>query len=274
MPQRGPVQRETIKPVRIKEPLETTSDYTAISRGRVPGLSIVHKFGRNPDIDSGTIPEDVWYTGGLFNWETSAAVVSVTSASANDDGDPVGTGAATLTIEGLDANWDEVSETITLNGVSAVTTTATMIRVNRAYITSVGTYHGSNDGDITGTINGNTAFTIEAGQGQTQVARYTVPNGKEAYLLGGFVSVQASKELTVELLQYRGADDVSSPYDGAKRIVMELDGVSGEEIIDLKAPLGPFPAKTDLWWTIPFAAAGTSDAAVDVDFELLLVDTI
>lgn len=40
-------------------------DGILISTGGVPGVSAVSKFGRNPDIDTATVPEDVWAAGGL-----------------------------------------------------------------------------------------------------------------------------------------------------------------------------------------------------------------
>ena len=245
--------------------------FVEVQKGNVSGHKMVHKFGRNPDVDTGTVPEDVWLTGGLMNWPTTAAVVSVTSTDADDDGAPTSnTGAQTLTIEGLDSSFDEQTETITLNGTTAVTTSASFIRVNRAFVATAGTYHGNNEGDIVGTIGGATMFTILTGVGQTQVARYTVPNAKTAYLQSIFVSVDEKKSGgTVQLFNNTSADDTSQPFSGTKRIALQLDVVSGEEIIQPRSPM-VFAAKTDIWFEIPLV--GADDTPVDVDFELLVVD--
>ena len=245
--------------------------FLEVQKGNVAGHKLVHKFGRNPDVDTGTVPEDIWETGGLMTWPTSAAVVSVTSTDADDDGAPTtNTGAQTLTIDGLDASFDELTETIILNGTSAVTTAGSFIRVNRAFVATTGTYHGSNEGSLVGAVGGSTMFTIATGLGQTQIGRYTVPNGKTAYLLFLVISVDEKKSgATVQMFQNPNADDISQPFSGAKRIIMEFDTVSGEEILPGGAPRS-FPAKTDIWFEVP--TVGASDTPVDVDFELLVVD--
>lgn len=242
-----------------------------VQKGNVVGHKLVHKFGRNADVDTGTVPEDIWATGGLMNWPTSAAVVSVVSDDADDDGNPTtNTGAQTLTIEGLDASFDELTETITLNGVGAVTTAASFIRVNRAFVATTGTYHGTNEGTLIGTISAATQFTIGPGFGQTQVGRYTVPNGKTAYLLFIAITVDEKKSgATVQMFQNPSADDTSQPFSGAQRLVIEFDTVSGQEILPFGSPRS-FAGKTDLWFEIP--TVGADSTPVDVDFELLLVD--
>jgi hypothetical protein len=37
-----------------------------VAKGNVAGHAIVNKFGRNPDVDTGTDPEDVWTQGGVW----------------------------------------------------------------------------------------------------------------------------------------------------------------------------------------------------------------
>jgi hypothetical protein len=82
-----------------------------------------------------------------------------------------------MTIEGLDSDYLEISETVSLDGTVAVTTTASFFRINRMYCVTAGT-GGINAGNITATIGGNAQAYIEAGEGQTQQTHYTVPAGK------------------------------------------------------------------------------------------------
>ena len=80
-------------------------------------------------------------------------------------------------INGLDANYEAISETVTLTGTSAVTTSAAFFRINSAVILA-----GSNVGDIS-ISNGGTKYAfIGAEIGTTQSSVYTVPAGHSIYL--------------------------------------------------------------------------------------------
>ena len=153
-----------------------------IARGNIPNHFTINKFGSNPDIDTSSDPETIWSAGGLYTFLSSSGTVAVVSDDANDDdGD---TGARTVTIEGLDANYDQISETVTLNGTGSVNTTThtDWLRVHRAYVASAGSSE-ANEGTITMTVGATTVATIPPGVGQTQMAIYTIPNGYNGYLM-------------------------------------------------------------------------------------------
>jgi hypothetical protein len=67
----------------------------SIARGLFPNMSHVNKFGRNPDIDIATDPEDIWDGGGLWVPPTAARTHDIVSSSANDSGDILSSGTAT-----------------------------------------------------------------------------------------------------------------------------------------------------------------------------------
>ena len=58
-----------------------------ISRGLVPGISELSKFGRNSEIDTATDPEDIWNGGGLYTGfpDGAAETIDVFSSSILDD---------------------------------------------------------------------------------------------------------------------------------------------------------------------------------------------
>jgi len=144
----------------------------AVLLGLVPGWTQVRVVGYNADIDAGT--EDLWQGGGVKTFPTTAGAVTIVSTSASDAA--AGTGAIAVVVEGLDANYTPISETLLLNGVSNVVGAQLFFRVNRAYVTIVGS-GGVNAGDISGTVGGNTQFFIAAGFGATQDGHYTIPAG-------------------------------------------------------------------------------------------------
>ena len=88
-----------------------------VSRGKVRGAFHVIKFGTNDDVDGSL--ETIWDAGGLYTYLTTAAAVTVTSTDTDDSAS--GTGARTITVEGLDANYNQVSETLTVGGGAGTT---------------------------------------------------------------------------------------------------------------------------------------------------------
>lgn len=205
----------------------------AASLGLSSGVSTENKFGHNPDIDTGTEPEDLWEGGGLYPFVSAAQVLQVSSASLNDDGDPVGTGAHTVIIYGLDSNWNEVSATVILNGTTIVETIVQFIRVYRAVVIASGAV-GSNDGLITITYKtaGTTAAVITAGSGQTLMAVYTVPSGTTALLTTMYATINSTlnnatgSRATIKLLFRSGADSATPVWVIKHLESIAIDGTS------------------------------------------------
>lgn len=147
---------------------------------RLPGVRRIIASGVNPDIDVATTPEDIWYAGGLYPLPLTAASLEVLSSSANDAA--AGTGMRTAVVSGLDINYAEISETVTMNGTNVVALSNSYLRINSFVISTSGSSR----------VNAGTVTIREAGAGQTRaqmrpgygIARqavYTVPSG---YTLG------------------------------------------------------------------------------------------
>jgi hypothetical protein len=167
-----------------------------VAEGNQRNITEVYKFGENTTVS--TTEETVWTSGGAKTWPAAAVALEVTSSDVDDTS--AGNGAQTVTLEGLDANYAEISETVDMNGQTAdagSTTTATFFRVNRMYVATAGTTN-TNEGDIytsTGTQTAgvpDTATTIQAtiaaGEGQSEHAFYTIPAGKTGLLHSVHVS--------------------------------------------------------------------------------------
>jgi len=149
---------------------------------------------RNPAV--GTTAEDIWGQGGVQVYPTTAATGTVVStAAADDDGS---TGALTVDIEGLDENYNEISETVTMNGTTGVTTSKSYLRVNSLKVATSGTGQ-TNAGDITITVGGNVQRFIAAGDGICHCSQYTIPAGHRAYLtkIEGTQGQDASTNFTI-----------------------------------------------------------------------------
>ena len=124
--------------------------------------------------------ETIWDGGGLYTYLTSAGVLTVTSSD-NDDA-ASGTGARTVTIEGLDANYNQVSETLTVGGSAG---SVEFFRVFRAFVATSGS-SGTNEGTISIAQGATTLAQIRVAGGtglsQTFMAIYTVPADYTGYI--------------------------------------------------------------------------------------------
>jgi len=171
-----------------------------IASGRLSGYVVRNKFGKNSDIDTGTVPEDVWETGGVYTGfpTGSAETLEVVSSSTDDTSD--GTGARTLTLFGLDENYEDQSETFTLNGTTGVISSNTFLRVHTAFIASA----GSNDFNV-GTITvrhssttANVFLNMQPSRNQTNCSGYTIPAGKTGYVRRVHASIRGSNSANVD----------------------------------------------------------------------------
>jgi len=216
----------------------------------IKGMKAVNKFGYG-DIADKAVAETVWANGGIYDFPTSAGQVSIASSDVDDDdGD---TGARTVLVQGLDEDYREIEETITLNGTGTVTSTSSKwFRVNRMLVASAGTSEG-NEGTITATLDSKTVATIPAGKGQTQQAVYTVPAGRTAYL----VSLSAALLKPAATGDYSADIGLHLKKDGVERTVRELAIVTTGSTSFLKEFKVPevITEKTDIFVNIE----GTSD---------------
>lgn len=176
-----------------------------IARGNVSGVTKVNKFGRCIDVDAG-VDTDIWDaasgTAALWVAPTQARVHNIKSTSTSDDGNPVGVGARTIKIYGLTAwNTPEVSETIIMNGTTAVASSNAYVIIHRMKVTTKGAT-SVNVGVITATAVTDATVTaqINAGEGQTQMAIYGIPSGVTAYMDAYYASaIKAATSLSVSI---------------------------------------------------------------------------
>jgi hypothetical protein len=142
---------------------------------------VVTLWGRNNAL--AVTLENLYEGSVLSNWAAigdAAYKLQVVSASANDT--VAGTGARTLRIGGLDANYDPIEEVVNLNGTTAVETVNSFLRVFYAEVLSAGTGI-TNAGAInvvkTGTSAGVTHLWVQIpiGLNASTSGLFTVPRG-------------------------------------------------------------------------------------------------
>jgi hypothetical protein len=178
----NPTKIRSISQVGTTEPF-----YLQIARNQIFLHKHIFKFGNNPTV--GNSIETIWSEGGLYSYLSAATVLKVSSSNTADAA--AGTGARTVELFGLDADYNEINETVTLNGQTAVNTTKEYLRINRMIVRSAGT-GGQNAGVIyagTGTVTSgvpaNKYATINgvAGSNQSLMALWTIPAGYTGFLV-------------------------------------------------------------------------------------------
>lgn len=243
-----------------------------VEHGNVPGYSLVHKFGRKPNV--GTSYEPLTSNGIYQTPQVSAATtLRVKAGDANDTA--TGTGAREVTIQGVDETGAYQTESIATAGASPSSpTSTTWLRVFRSFVSSSGTYAtattGSHSDDIFIETVGGTEWTkidsTDFARAQSQIGVYTVPLGKTGILLNYKITTNSNKAVDFAFFKRENILETSAPYT-PMRLQFEEVGIQGVYPVDI-AGGEEFSALTDFGFMVK--AAATAD--VSIDFDILLID--
>lgn len=234
-----------------------------VSRGQVPYHAPANIFAY------GTTPA----TAGLFRtvWENMATAdyVFPSSASTLTLVSTVNTDTATITISGLDASYNLLSENLALNGTTNVTTANSYFRINNIAV-SVGSATNptgvvtlSGGGNIYAQINTTTVSGSTTSIGVSQMGVYTVPTGYTFYgwRYGAYSSFNGN---TANYTTYRAITNASS---GVQRVIVQTPFNTNYEV-QRHYPF-PYAAGTDLRFQI--ASSANTAAVVSVNIGGILI---
>lgn len=164
-----------------------------IAKGIVEGRTPTRRYGHN--LSCGATEETIWEASSLYVYLTAAERVQISSSDPATD-IPASTGAWTVFIKGLDANYNVITETVTLVNPGPVATTKYFLRVFIARVMTAGT-GGKNAGVIIVENNatGNTLAHMPVGENQSHAAIWTVPAKQRFVVLarqGGELAAKVS----------------------------------------------------------------------------------
>jgi hypothetical protein len=247
-----------------------TDFHTEVALGRRQGQETWNKFGYNLDLGTaGTQKVIAEFSAGALSYITTAETMDIVSSSANDTNSS-GTGARSVRIWGVGANWVNQTEDITLNGTSTVTTTKTWIGINRVSVTLAGS-GAKNDGKLTVTGNtttGTTFATVPASQGTTQQCIFYVPAGYQFLAEWLYLSARKTSGGAKPEIDYFGY--VYSAVSNAEyEIYRDTIDIGVQQHIDVTPPT-PFVVgeQSILWFT---AESDTNNTSVKGRFSGELV---
>lgn len=186
-----------------------------------------------------------------------------------------GTGCSILHVYGLDADMNPVEEFLIPNGITPVSLTVPMLRINRMHIDGANGRDSTNVGDITATAEVDLTITskITAGSGQTLQAIYTVPAGKTAYIhtldsalnkTGGTAGAMAN--MALYMVPFASTDGAGHRLLHSVGLSIEGTSVHSKTY---SMPVG-IEEQTDLFWRCTSVTDNNMD--ITAGFDLILVD--
>ena len=231
--------------------------YLEVAQGLIAGYSFNHKFGAVPSMSSGATGT-IWdINDTLYPWDAlgTGSIVNVERNNVADTG-------LTVTVQGLDENYEFAEESIEITGADQ-TGSQLFTRVNRAFVVDAG---GENTGNIdieAGAAGGTTVARITAGYGQTLMAVYTIPAGKTGYVLHGTATGSSDTDAAGSMrVRYFGTDTFRVGH------AFELQLRGGQYDYTFAVPI-PVPEKTDIDVR---AIMRSNNKRITAAFDILLVD--
>ena len=224
--------------------LRTTGGALTYAINLPAGFGSIHKFGAVPAMSQNTLGT-IWDRNDtVYPWATVDADGILTvqvvaynneaSIQTNNDGDSVN-------ILGLDADFNEIEETVTIASGTA-TTTKTFRRVYRAWFIDNASFEPTANRILikSGGPAGTVVAQITEDVGQTLMSIYTIPAGYTGYLMRIDCTAQSSASGTLGI--YARFGNV-----GSFRIQhrAEVVGTGGPYIVEYPVPLA-FPEKSDI----------------------------
>ena len=165
----------------------------AVAAGKIPGFSLLDKFGRNQA--AGTIRVPMWYGGNVaYTFQTVPQGCRMAS--------PDNTATQAMELEFLDANYGTTVVNATLTGTTPVSL-GTFLRFNRGYTVEPGRVTGNLLDRVeifgSGAVAGGTPSVAAMRMGivpipfnQTEQAIFTVPANQNLILLGAYSGINSS----------------------------------------------------------------------------------
>lgn len=239
-----------------------------VARGKVQGMALINKFGSGV---VGTSETDIWDGATNYVYQTAAVTLYLSSSNAGDTSAPI-------VLEGLGTNGVYQTETKALDGSNSQTQVATAnsyARLFRMYYAPTGggwagaadlagdIYASSTNGDTTAGVPQTAAdikAKIIAGENQTLMALYTIPDGFTGLLLDFHFVTESTKVLTsrIRIREFGASFNTKEKFIATKPNIQDNIKLTDQ-----------IPSKSDIRATASVAA---STGEVSATFDILLID--
>jgi hypothetical protein len=261
MPDYSYVTQESITRNGLLEPFDLQ-----VARGQITGHAEQNIFGYGTTPATANLFRTVWENMSTteYVFPSSAVTMQLVSDNAGD--------TATITVVGLDASYNVITENLVLNGTTNVPTTKQYFRINQMFV-SVGsatnptgvitlknssvTYAQINTGVFSGTT---------SSLGATQMAVFTVPANYTFYghRYGAYSSFNGN---SANYTTYRAITNSSA---GVQKLVVQTPYNTNYEV--LRVYPFPYPEKTDLRFQVAPSAATAAVVSINIGGVLIKND--
>lgn len=214
-----------------------------VQRGAITGFTSVRILGLNGVVGTTRVPVVTNTSSGDVTQSTIAATpatVKVASTSANDTS--AGSGLRTVTLIGLDSAGAAQSETITLTGTTAATSSGTYSAINglRALTWGATNWNEGNvwvgSGTFTSGVPAVKFFAMSTRANRSSAAYYVVPAGKTLYLQQWSVSCKtSSRDVECYLTRSTGGakwfteSNIGFGKGSFTRDILAIDGIASAD---------------------------------------------
>ena len=253
--------------------IQSAEDGLNIAQGNVLNTTYIHKFGEAANLDTIDGFAEIWdgvnnlVSGkvGSYTYSITNDITSVSSSSVAD--------TQNIEVFGLDINYNEITQTITLNGQNEILLNTPLIRIvrmiNRGTITVIGEVYCYTSGATVSNGVPSPTSTIRAvinnGNNQTLMAIYTIPAGKTGYMRDWYSSLSKDKNTTcVVKLRARPFGQVFHTKHTAS-----ISSTGSSYIQHKYEEPEIFNEKTDI---SIIGDTSTNDSGIGAGFDIVLVD--
>jgi len=237
-----------------------------VSRNQITFHSPQNIFGYGTTPATANLFRTVWENMATteYVFPSSALTMQLVSNAAGD--------TATITIVGLDANYNQITETLVLNGTTNVPTVNQYFRINSIYVSAgsatnpTGVVTLTNGGVTYAQINTGVFNGTTSSLGRSQMAVFTVPAGYTfyGYRYGAYSSFNGnSANYTI----YRAITNSSA---GVQQLIVQTPFNTTYEV-QRHFPF-PYVEKTDLRFQVASSAAAAATVSINIGGVLIKND--
>ena len=246
-------------------PMVYASQWEAdIAKGLVPGHRVITIRSHSHVI--GAAEQIIWCETVDYVFPPVPTLMNVSSSDVDDV--LGGAGLWNVTVFGLDANWVEQVEVVSMNGQNPVSTVNQYIRINSLHGNSGGGSE-ANEGDVyigVGPTVAGVPATIYSvvcvGEGNSLIGLYSIPANHTGYLLTGRCGTADNKVVAFSMY-HRGNAYPNRAWKATRHLHVD------QQFVYIDAVASRFPRQADI---ILKTEAATSDTHVNFNVKLLLVE--